>query len=376
MKDQHLRHRLDDLLAAPVVIPEPIAGGPLVLYGAGGKGRETLSVLRTRGIDVAAFIDRTAVGQIDGIAIRKPDDEALAALAGDGCAVIVTVFNPGADPLLIQDSLRELGFRQIIGMVEARQRLAANDAYWLSAATSMTPPAAAAVWLFDKLADDVSRKTFLDVIALRRSWDPRLLRSPTRHDQYCPAGMPLPSERLRFVDGGAFDGDTISQLIAEGITFEAIAAFEPDPANYAALTSYLMTARLCTELSVWPCGLDDKPRQVCFRADGLASSGMAADGNVIIQTVTLDTAVPGFCPNYVKLDIEGAEAAALRGMAKTIRASRPALAVCVYHKPADLWEIPMLVEDLLPDSDFYLRAHAWNGFDLVFYAVPHEMTRT
>ena len=376
MKDRHLRPRLDELLAAPIIIPDQISGGPVVLYGAGGKGMETLSVLRTQGIDVAAFIDRTAIGQIDGIAIRRPDDEALAALARDGCPVIVTVFNPGADPMLIHDSLRELGFRQIIGMVEARQRMAANDAFWLSTATNMTPPTAAAAWLFDKLADDVSRETLLDAIALRGSWEPRFLRSPTPHDQYCPAGVPLPSEKLRFVDGGAFDGDTISQFMAAGVMFEAIAAFEPDPANYAALTRRLMTAPPCTELSVWPCGLDEMPRQVCFRADGLASSGIAADGNLMIQAVTLDTTLPRFRPNYVKLDIEGAEAAALRGMARTIQSSRPSLAVCVYHKPGDLWEIPLLIDDLLPESDFYLRAHAYNGFDLVLYAVPHELPRT
>jgi FkbM family methyltransferase len=375
MSDRPLRRQLDELLAAPSGVPEPIAQGPVVLYGAGGKGRETLAILRNEGCEVAAIIDRTAVGQIDGIAIRKPDDPAIAALARADCPVIVTVFNPGADPLPIHDSLLALGFRQIIGMVEARQRAAANDAYWLSTAAAMTPPSETAVWLFDRLADDLSRHTLLEAISLRASWSPRLLRSPTPRDQYLPAGVPLRRAEVRFVDGGAFDGDTILSLVAAGFTFEAIAAFEPDPKNYATLTGRLAAARPCDELSVWPCGLDEMPQQVLFRADGLASSGIAADGNLLIQTVALDSALPMFRPTYVKLDIEGAESAALQGMAKTIRSSRPALAVCVYHKPADLWEIPMLVDDLLPDSDFYLRAHAWNGFDLVFYAEPREMTR-
>jgi len=375
MSDRLLRRQFDDLLAAPACVPEPIPLGPVALYGAGGKGRETLAILRNRGCEVAAIIDRTAVGQIDGIAIRKPDDPAVAALARDGCPVIVTVFNPGADPLPIDDALRQLGFRQIIGMVEARQRAAANDAYWLSTAAAMTPPSEKEVWLFDKLADDLSRHTLLEAISLRASWSPTLLRSPTPRDQYLPAGVPLRRAGVRFLDCGAFDGDTILSWVAAGSMFEAIAAFEPDPANYATLTSRLVAASPCDEVSAWPCGLDEIPQQVMFRADGLASSGIAADGNILIQTVALDAALPTFRPTYVKLDIEGAEAAALRGMAKTIRASRPALAVCVYHKPADLWEIPMLVDDLLPDSDVYLRAHAWNGFDVVLYAVPHEMTR-
>ena len=375
MSDRPLRRQFDDLLAAPVSVPKPLPRGPMVLYGAGRKGRETLAILRTRGCEVAAIVDRTAVGQIDGVAIRKPDDPVVAALARDGCPVIVTVFNPGADPLPIDDSLRQLGFRQIIGIVEARQRAAANDAYWLSTAAAMAPPSDKAVWLLDKLADDLSRHTLLETISLRASWSPTFLRSPTPQDQYFPAGLSLRRAGVRFVDGGAFDGDTILSMAAAGFAFEAIAAFEPDPTNYTTLTGRLVAASPCDEVSAWPCGLDEIPQQVLFRADGLASSGIAADGNLLVQTVALDAALPTFRPTYVKLDIEGAEAAALRGMAKTIRSSRPALAVCVYHKPADLWEIPMLIDDLLPGSDFYLRSHAWNGFDLVFYAVPPEMTR-
>jgi hypothetical protein len=114
---------------------------------------------------------------------------------------------------------------------------------------------------------------------------------------------------------------------------------------------------------------------VRFRSQGLSSSSISPDGDAIIQILAFDECMPRFRPNYVKLDIEGAEASALKGMARTIQSSRPALAVCVYHKPADLWEIPMLIDELLPESNFYLRAHAWNGFDLVFYAVPHEMAR-
>jgi hypothetical protein len=80
--------------------------------------------------------------------------------------------------------------------------------------------------------------------------------------------------------------------------------------------------------------------------------------------------MPSFNPSYVKLDIEGAEADALQGMANTIRSARPALAVCVYHRPADLWELPYLVDGLMPECRLYLRAHAWNGFELVLYAIP------
>jgi len=88
MSDRPLRRQLADLLAAPAGVPEPIPQGPMVLYGAGGKGREVLALLRARGCEVAAFIDRTGSGNIDGVAIRKPDDPAIAALARADCPVI------------------------------------------------------------------------------------------------------------------------------------------------------------------------------------------------------------------------------------------------------------------------------------------------
>jgi hypothetical protein len=72
----------------------------------------------------------------------------------------------------------------------------------------------------------------------------------------------------------------------------------------------------------------------------------------------------------VKLDIEGAEHSALEGMKQTLRRSRPRLALAIYHKPNDLWELPLYVHELLPDSKLYVRQHGFSGFDTVLYALP------
>jgi FkbM family methyltransferase len=165
-------------------------------------------------------------------------------------------------------------------------------------------------------------------------------------------------------------------MLAFGMEFEALAAFEPDPVNYTALIQRTREAVPAIAATFWPCGLDATTRQMRFHANGLASSGISDDGELVIQTVSFDEALTNWRPNYVKLDIEGAEASALRGMADTLRRARPAVAVCIYHKPADLWELPRQIDDLLPDSRLYIRSHAWNGFELVLYAVPREMRAT
>jgi Methyltransferase FkbM domain len=77
-------------------------------------------------------------------------------------------------------------------------------------------------------------------------------------------------------------------------------------------------------------------------------------------------------PTFVKMDIEGAESAALAGSHRVIREGRPLLAVAAYHKQADLWELPRQIHDMMADYRMFLRPHAGEGFDAVLYAVPPE----
>jgi FkbM family methyltransferase len=359
--------------AAPPAL-EALSRNKLVVYGAGNKGREILQVLRSGGHTVDAFIDQSRREAVDGVPVFEPTDPQVTDFARDGYTAIVGVFNYAVDPLAIHNVLAAQGFSRVVGTAELRQHYSLGETYWLGASERMTPTASVGTHMWLRLKDAESRRTLAEAVALRRTLEPRYLRQLSDSDQYAPSSVPTPRRHLRFVDGGAFDGDTLNGLIRAGCDFEAVVAYEPDPENYARLVTNVADLDCGTERTLFPCGLGSHTGQVRFRSQGLSSSSITSDENAIIQIVALDECAPRFHPNYVKLDIEGAEAAALRGMAKTIQASRPALAVCVYHKPADLWEIPLLIEELLPDSDFYLRAHAWNGFELVLYAVPHEMT--
>lgn len=69
------------------------------------------------------------------------------------------------------------------------------------------------------------------------------------------------------------------------------------------------------------------------------------------------------------MDIEGSELAALRGAEKTIKKSKPKLAICVYHKPEDLITIPQFISSLVPEYKFFLRHHQYISWDTVLYAI-------
>jgi FkbM family methyltransferase len=77
--------------------------------------------------------------------------------------------------------------------------------------------------------------------------------------------------------------------------------------------------------------------------------------------------------NFIKLDIEGAELETLKGAVETIRRYKPQLAVCLYHKHSDFWEIPRFLKELVPDYEFYFDHFALNLFESVLFAtVDHK----
>ena len=74
------------------------------------------------------------------------------------------------------------------------------------------------------------------------------------------------------------------------------------------------------------------------------------------------------CKFYIKIDIEGAELSALRGATATIQKYKPYIAICTYHRMADILEIPRYIKSICEDYKFYLRT----GFHTECYIVPEN----
>ena len=84
----------------------------------------------------------------------------------------------------------------------------------------------------------------------------------------------------------------------------------------------------------------------------------------LVREQNLDTV------NFIKMDIEGAELAALHGAEKTIRRFRPKLAISVYHNLEDFWTIPQFLSSLANGYQFYLRHFTIHAEETVLFAVP------
>lgn len=72
----------------------------------------------------------------------------------------------------------------------------------------------------------------------------------------------------------------------------------------------------------------------------------------VIETVALDELIDERV-TFLKMDIEGAEAEAIKGAKNIIQKDKPKLAICIYHKPNDLWEIPLMIHELVGVQNVY-----------------------
>jgi FkbM family methyltransferase len=185
--------------------------------------------------------------------------------------------------------------------------------------------------------------------------------------QYFPKDLFQLSQNEAFVDCGAYDGDTVAEFRhATGDHFSKIVAFEPDPDNFSALQSAVHGD---SRIVLQPYATDAQRKIVHFSVGG-TSARISSTGTCEIQAITLDEALDGIAPTYMKFDIEGSEPDALEGGRETIARHRPKMAVCLYHAPDHLWSIPLRLSELLPDSRFTIRTYCADGFECVCYCIP------
>jgi hypothetical protein len=107
-----------------------------------------------------------------------------------------------------------------------------------------------------------------------------------------------------------------------------------------------------------------------FAATGTVGASFG-EGSSTVQCVSLDEAIRHENPTYIKMDIEAAEPAAIRGARRLIRENQPVVAACSYHVQDHLWTIPLLLFETSPELAILQRQHIQLVEDLVTYGVPY-----
>lgn len=176
-----------------------------------------------------------------------------------------------------------------------------------------------------------------------------------------------------FVDAGAYTGDTIARF------YERYPAWTGK--YYCLEAGKDIYVRLCENVrkmeregiiplnyAVW-----DKEGELCFDTTSFGDGGGShvSEKGAIVKCNSLDCLLDEENIDFIKMDIEGAEKKALEGARQVIQKNRPILAICIYHKPEDFFEIPLLIAEMMPEEyDYYIRQYRYGQSETVLYAMP------
>ena len=163
-----------------------------------------------------------------------------------------------------------------------------------------------------------------------------------------------------FVDCGAYTGDSILSFIEQyGGQYKSIYGYELTPSTYNKAVNNLQGR---DRVFMRNAGVSDKCGEMTF-FDNLpnadpnqvgAANRLSDNGNAVAKLVSLDDDITENI-TFIKMDIEGAEIAALHGAVNHIKRSKPKLAISLYHGWSDLIEIPKLVRQFVPEYKFYFQ---------------------
>ena len=115
-------------------------------------------------------------------------------------------------------------------------------------------------------------------------------------------------------------------------------------------------------------GTWDKDDVMHVRPSGTSGSRVSNEGSVAVSLTAIDNVVKDERVTFIKMDVEGSELKSLMGARNTIIKNHPRLAICAYHKPEDLYELPEYILSLVPEYKLLLRHYCSREWETVLYA--------
>jgi len=185
-----------------------------------------------------------------------------------------------------------------------------------------------------------------------------------------------PSPGDHVIDGGACLGDTavvFSHAVGET---GRVYSFEPNKVNLKVL-EINVSQHVLKNIKVFPTGLSNEkivadPVTVKDSCDfGFSINQADRSGQQCPQERIDDLVSSGELErvDFIKMDIEGAELEALKGGVETLQKYRPKLAISLYHKLNDFFEIINFLSENCPFYRFYINHYTIHTEETVLYAI-------
>lgn len=353
---------------------EKNAPNDIVVYCVGTVGINLIHTLSEIGLRPAACSDSNQSKwgkKIAGIEVIPPKE--IVKRCHNPKVIIALLHSFKRHFPVITESLRALGVAEIIHHSELRciSELQGKNLIFTSY-TDILPVLEHEKeidMLYDYMSDDISKQMLRSYLFERIGFMSSFELSA--QGIYFDESIYSKHEREVFIDCGAYDGDTLESFLSRYTDFTAYWAIEPDESNVIRLKKKMEDLSVdISAIHVISKAVSDICGELSFMSGEGTGSHISDQGIVKVLSVTLDSVLRKQVPTVIKMDIEGAEQRALDGACEIIQTYRPVLAICVYHYPRDLWEIPLWIKERFPFYHLYLRAY--DDGDVVCYAVPTE----
>jgi FkbM family methyltransferase len=342
---------------------------PIVIFGAGGFGKKLLQILSSAEFNVCAFVETNPITQIvHGIPVYKLSDIPTQLLNSQ---LVIGIFNRSTSYQEIHRLAISHGFKDLFFPWNFFDKFSQELGwrYWLSGTRIFSEHKHQIENAFLQLSDQKSQEIFIRIIKFRTGHDLNFSAFQSQETQYFN-DITLSSKSnqgISFVDCGAYNGDTFEEL-SNIRKIESAYLFEPDPINFKKLVAKV--SNLGHQAICLPLAVSNKYEMLSFSGETGESGALSKDGLLTVSAVSIDELFQFQKIDFLKFDVEGGEHAAIIGAESTIKNQLPVLAISLYHKPADLWEIPLLICKISSSYKLYIRQHWFNSFDTVLYAVP------
>lgn len=345
-----------------------------ILFGAGAHGRIILPLLLDAGLSPAWIVDSNpalAGTCVEGIPVRGKES-----LSDCGDRYVLLCSRYVSDML---EDCRKYGAAHPLPLTAVCSFVFLPASMVLCPDVALNNPQVKEAYTL--LSDDFSRTVYRNVIRFQCLFCEDLFAAYDKNT-YFPADLAQKIDYSRFVDAGAFTGDTLLEW-AQYCRHANMAndtlvywAFEPGSEQYAQLQQTVQGIQWPCKITTYPVALGNASRDLVLAGKGAAATVANDDhqdkSTHIVKEERLDD-IEGVTPTFIKADVEGFELPLLEGALSVISRCKPALGISVYHRVDDIWKIPLWIKCHCPDYSLYLRHHSTAWGDTVLYAIPPEV---
>lgn len=231
------------------------------------------------------------------------------------------------------------------------------------------------IWLYENLKDYKSKYILFAIINNFYNFDFIALKHCMENIYKHYFDLEILPERKNdiYVDVGAFVGDSCIDYIESfsETAYCKIYCYEIDNENVDKMSKNLINYK---NIKIIEKAVSDTNADLYYDLNEDSSANrITNNGSKLVKAVCLDDDIKEKI-TMVKMDIEGGEKRALKGMMNHIKNDNPTLLISVYHNNTDLLKIPKMILNYNENYNLYLRYYGGCYFatEIVLIAVPNS----